>query len=68
MKKNTTVVTHTEILCYAISHLQGELDRNLAKFDGIPGCEEQHDWLIKQYQPKLDVLKELYRIETGSDY
>ena len=74
-KKPEPVITHTEILCFAIRHLQGEIEgiknngENLAK---RTGNKEMADGIVaaltEPLVPKLAALKEMYRIETGTDY
>ena len=75
MAKNEPVLTHTEILCFAIRHLKSEIEdikrkgENLAK---RTGNQEMADGiiaaLIEPLAPKLEALKQMYRIETGTDY
>lgn len=75
MAKNEPILTHTEILCFAIRHLEDEIEdirlrgQNLADrtfdqkmADGITNA------LIEPLTPKLKALLEMYRIETGTDY
>lgn len=74
-KKPEPILTHTEILCFAIHHLNAEIEdikrkgENLAKrtgnkdmADGITAA------LIEPITAKLEALLEMYRIETGTDY
>lgn len=68
MKKNSPIITHTEIICYAILHLQSVIKDRVAYLDGIPGSETFLETFLAQHMPKLEALKELYRIETGTDY
>lgn len=68
MKKAIPVITNTEILCYAIRFLQKEVDDMVAYCDGIPEKEEFLNFFVDQRRPKLEALKMLYRIETGTDY
>lgn len=75
VKKNDPILTHTEILCFAIRHLNHEIEdikrkgENLAK---RTGNKEMADGitatLIEPLAPKLEALLEMYRIETGTDY
>ena len=68
MKKTAPIITHTEILCYAIRCLQKEIDDMTAYLEGVESKAEYLDFFLAERTPKLDALKELYRIETGSDY
>ena len=68
MKKTNPAITHTEILCYAIRCLQKEIDDMVAYCDGIPSKEEFLKFFVEQRMPKLDAMKILYRMETGTDY
>lgn len=73
--KNEPVLTHTEILCFAIRHLEEEIadierrGENIAEQTGnIEMARGIADALIAPIIPKLDALKQMYRIETGTDY
>lgn len=67
-KKNTPVITHTEILCYAIIHLERELQYKREYYGNIPECEPMLNTAVAEIKPKLDALYELYRVETGTEY
>ena len=68
--KKEPIITHTEILCFAIRHLESEIEdiklrgQNLRKevADGLVPA------LIAPLTPKLEALKLLYRVETGTEY
>lgn len=68
MKKNTPIITHTEILCLAIRSIQKEINEMTAYLEGIESKAEYLAFFLAERTPKLDALKELYRIETGSEY
>ena len=68
MKKTTPVITHTQTLCYAILHLENEIANMKNRCEGKPGGEEFIKMHLAQFGPQLDALKEMYRIETGSEY
>ena len=68
MRKNKPVITHTEIICYAILHLESVIKDRVAYLDGIPGSEAFLETFLEQHLPKVEALKELYRIETGTEY
>ena len=67
-KKNTPLITHTEILCLAIRNLEQELKTKTQYYEGIPECQTFLEAALKELTPKLEALKEMYRIETGTDY
>lgn len=62
------VITHTEILCRAIRNIEDEIRTQTNYMGGIPECEALLQDYINEHTPKLDALKEMYRIETGTDY
>ena len=68
MKKNTPIITHTQTLCYAIKHLENEIDNMKKRCEGKPGGEEFIKMHLEQFGPQLDAIKEMYRIETGVEY
>ena len=75
MAKNEPILTHTEILCFAIRHLKSEIEdikhkgENLAKRTGNKDMADGvTNALIAPLTPKLEALLEMYRIETGTDY
>ena len=69
-KKPAPVITHTEILVRAIHSIEAEIGEWHNKCANLP--KEQRDTLIvagtEGLREKLDVLIEMYRIETGTDY
>lgn len=67
-KKNSPIITHVEILCNAIRNIEREIRDQKAFMDGIPQCEAMLASYIAERTPKLEALKEMYRIETGTDY
>ena len=74
-KKNEPILTHTEVLCFAIRHLESEIKDIKLKGEKLferTGNREMADGitntLIEPLTPKLEALKELYRIQTGTDY
>ena len=75
MAKNEPVLTHAEILCFAIRHLKSEIEDIKLRREILAartGNNEMADGvanaLIAPIIPKLEALKKLYRIETGTDY
>ena len=68
-KKVTPIITHTEILSRAIRSIEADIADWHKKCEGIP--QEQKDAMFemstKELREKLDVLKGLYCIETGTN-
>lgn len=73
-KKTTPIITHTEILCLAIQAVA----RKIHEYDEmVDKCDNAESREIAAYArdqneaiwgPKLAALKEMYRIETGTDF
>lgn len=69
MAKNTTpVITHTEILARAISSIEAEISDWRTKCSAHPDAQVLFNSATEELTRKLDSLKTLYRIETGSEY
>ena len=66
--KKQPVITHVEILCRAIRSVEEELKSKTAFMGGIPECETALSVFVNEQRQKLDALKEMYRIETGTNY
>jgi hypothetical protein len=75
-KKNTPIITHTEILCLAIESLQAQIrewDEKMRKAASV-GEEAQkmvaelREHEVARLDPKLEALKDMYNIETGANY
>ena len=74
-KNNGPILTHTEILCFAIRHLESEIEdikrkgKSLAEKSGNEVmANDIVATLTEPLTPKLEALKQMYRIETGTDY
>lgn len=73
-KKNTPILTHTEILCLAIQAAARkihEYDEMVDECDDMAAREiatEARDQHAAIWAPKLAALKELYKIETGTNF
>ena len=69
-KKTKPVITHTEILSRAIQSINAEIDEWQGRCKGL--SKEQADAYFeattKELREKLDALKTMYRIETGTDF
>lgn len=69
-KKNVPTITHTEILCRAIRSLEDEIKGWEKKFENLP-IEQANAFrasVIEPLLPKVEMIKSLYRIETGEEY
>lgn len=69
-KKTAPIITHTEIISRAIRSITDEIADWLIKCESLPQPirDETIQKATEPLQEKLDALKELYRIETGTDY
>lgn len=71
-KKNTApIITHTELICYAIAHLDARIRDIESKADGLPENHPMHDMCHNLTAPlmnKRNTLCQLYLIETGTEY
>lgn len=63
-KRPTPLLTHTEILCMAIRCCE----HAIATWDDRGISPEHRDFMTAEIREKLEILKELYRIETGTEY
>lgn len=74
MAKNEPILTHTEILCLAIRSLESEIEdikrkgENLGHRINKETADGITKTLMEPLTPKLEALKQMYRIETGTDY
>ena len=74
MAKNKPIITHTEILCLAIQAVSRkihEYDEMVDKCDNMAArevAEFARDQNAVIWLPKLKALKELYKIETGTEF
>lgn len=68
MKKATPIITHVEILSRAIRSIEDEIRNQEEVMGEIPECKDMLADYIAERAPKLEALKEMYRIETGNDY
>ena len=68
-KKTTPIITHTEILSRAINSIEGDIEAWLVQCEGLPEDirAEMFNKSTEELRSKLETLKTLYRIETGSD-
>lgn len=68
MKKTAPIITHVEILSRAIRSIEDEIHNQEEVMGDIPECKDMLAAFIAERAPKLEALKEMYRIETGNDY
>ena len=69
-KKATPIITHTEILSRAIKSINAEIDEWRDRCKGLTKeqADSYFDVTTKELRAKLDALKTMYRIETGSNF
>ena len=65
-KKTSPIITYTEILARAIRSLEDEVAEWHNKSDSLP--QELIAKATEEPRAKLEALKTLYRIETGSEW
>ena len=68
MKPAKPVITNTEILCRAIRNILDEICQQENLWGGVPSFAPMLRAYIDERTPKLEALKQMYRIETGTDY
>lgn len=68
MKKTVPTITHVEILSRAIRSIEDEIRSQEEVMGEIPECKDMLAAYMAERTPKLEALKEMYRIETGNDY
>ena len=66
MKKETPVISHTEILSRAAWSIEQEIAGASQMVEGLPEAEGMLDRATKDLREKLEAVKTLYHIETGS--
>ena len=67
-KKQTPIITHTEILSRAIRSIEQEISGWMANCEKLPDGAKMLEEATIDLSAKLTTLKDLYRIETGNDY
>ena len=68
MAKSTPIITHVEILSRAIRNIEDEIDSQKGLMGDNPEFGDMLAAYIAERTPKVEALKEMYRIETGNDY
>lgn len=73
--KTNPIITHTEILCLAIRQLQSDIEDIKRRGESLAektGNKEMASDIVAQLiapiTPKLEAIKEMYHIETGSNF
>ena len=68
-KKTTPIITHTEIFARAIRSIEVEIEEWKLKCEYMPPKlrEDMFAKSTEELREKLNALKTLYRIETGTD-
>lgn len=67
-KKTAPIITHVEILHLAIRQLESEIKFQTECMEGIPQCQDYLKKYISERTPKIEALKAMYQIETGTKY
>ena len=69
-KKTTPIITHTEIIALAIRSIEADIEEWRQKFNGKPDVfmTGMFEIATAELREKLDALKTMYRIETGTDF
>lgn len=69
-KKTTPIITQAEIIVRAIKSFEAEIEELRVLCKGLPTeqADTYFDAATKEPREKLDALKILYRIETGTDF
>ena len=70
MAKKTPIITHTEIITRAIQSYEAEIDEWRDRCKGFPQdqADSYFEAATKDLREKLDALKIMYRMETGTDF
>ena len=66
--RNKPIITQTEILVFAIRHLEDEIEDMKKRCEGRQGVQEILENFISDREPKIEALKQLYHIQTGSEF
>lgn len=69
-RQQEPIITHVEIYSRAIRNILDEIKSWEDRCEGLP--QEQKDDMVNgataHLRPKLDALKEMYRLESGIEY
>ena len=67
-KKTTPIITHVEILHLAIRQLETQIENQRSLMAGIPEGEAFLAQYMNERLIKINALKSIYLIETGTRY
>lgn len=67
-KKTGPIITHTEILSRAIASIEQEIRQMEEVMGNTPECQQMLQAYVDERTPKIEVLKRMYRYETGVEY
>lgn len=67
--KTKPIITHTEILSRAIRSIEADISDWHQKCEALPQAQKDamEAAATKELREKLEILKTLYRIETGAE-
>lgn len=69
-KKTTPIITHTEILARAIRSVESEIEGRKHLCESLPPAQREAMFKVstEELRGKIDTLKQMYLIETGTEY
>ena len=67
-KKNNPIITHTEIICLAITAVDAQIAEWRDKCPDTPAGFSMFCTATEGLQTKRQALKQLYMFETGTEY
>lgn len=69
-KKSSPVLTHVEIICFAIRAIDMDIGNWVKKFEGLPEdyVAEHLEIATADLKAKREALRSLYLMETGYEY
>lgn len=62
------IITHTETLCFAIRHLESDIEKWEQVLVNQPDAEERLAHICERQLAQLEALKQMYLFETGVTY
>ena len=66
-KKEEPVIRYTEILSRAARALEAEVSEWERRCEGLPNCEDMLDRSTADLKKKLEAIRTMYHIETGTE-
>ena len=61
-------ITHVETLCYAIRHLESEVNHWKNALSGVENPEESLHRICERQLAQIEALQYMYQLETGTEY